>query len=80
MRERERVCMCVCDLRSGADVANIGGNTRGASDIVEGELTDKKVELHKQSQRLADPTDSAQNVTMTLRLGTESDEYAQAHT
>ena len=78
MREREIVC--VCDLKSGVDVANIGSNTGGASDIVEGELRDKKVELHKQSQRLADPTSRAQNVTATLRPGIESDEYARAHT
>ena len=72
--------MCVCDLKSGVDVANIGSNTGGASDIVEGELRDKKVELHKQSQRLADPTSSAQNVTATLCPGIESYEYARAHT
>lgn len=60
-RERER------DLRSGVDVANIGGNTGGASDIVEGELRDKRVELHEQSQRLTDPTGGAQNGDLALR-------------
>ena len=48
-------------------MANIGGNTGGASDIVEGELRDKRVELHEQSQRLADPTGGAQNGDLALR-------------
>jgi len=54
-------------LRSGVDVANIGGNTGGASDIVEGELRDERVELHEQSERLADPTGGAQNGDLALR-------------
>lgn len=48
-------------------MANIGGDTGGASDIVEGELGDERVELHEQSQRLADPTGSAQNGDLALR-------------
>ena len=48
-------------------MANIGGNTGGASDIVEGELRDERVELHEQSQRLTDPTGGAQNGDLALR-------------
>uniref|UniRef100_A0A7N2L9K5 Uncharacterized protein n=1 Tax=Quercus lobata TaxID=97700 RepID=A0A7N2L9K5_QUELO len=54
-KERER------ELRSGVDVADIGGDndTKGFSDIVEGELGDKRVEFCQQSQRLSDPTNTA---------------------
>ena len=60
---------CGEDLRSAVDVADIGGDTRGPSDIVEGEPGDQRVELHQQSQRLPDTPGGAENGDLALRDG-----------
>jgi hypothetical protein len=40
----------------GVDVADISGNAGGATDIEERELSDARVELEEEGQRLADST------------------------
>jgi hypothetical protein len=49
------------DGRLGVDVGDIGGNTRGQADIVEGELSDAGVQLEQQGEGLADTTGSAED-------------------
>lgn len=42
-------------LRSGVDVADIGGDTGSSGDIVEGEAGNEGVELHEKGEGLPDP-------------------------
>lgn len=56
-------------LRSGVDVADVGGDAGGAGDIVEGELGDERVELHEESEGLADATGRAEDGDLALGDG-----------
>jgi hypothetical protein len=42
-------------------VANISGDTRATSDVIEGELGDARVELEEEGERLADTTAGTEN-------------------
>lgn len=42
----------MCTYSVGGDVGQVGGNTGGVDDIVEGELVDKGAELEEQGQGL----------------------------
>ena len=46
------------------DVADVGGNTGGADDVVEGEGGDEGVELHEEGEGLVDPAGSAQDLCL----------------
>lgn len=59
------------DLRSGVDVADIGGDTGCAGDIVKGELGDKRVEFHEQSEGLADPAGGTEDGDLALGDGVD---------
>jgi hypothetical protein len=67
-RESERGA-CGEHLRSGVDVADIGGDTGGPSDIVKGELGNQRVELHQQRQRLPDTPGGAKDGDLALGDG-----------
>ena len=55
--------------RSGVDVANIGGNARGSSDIVKREGGNEGVELHEKGEGLPDPAGGAEDGYLALRDG-----------
>lgn len=57
------------DLRSGVDVADVSCNAGSASDIVESELGDERIELHEESERLAYATSGSKHGNLPLRHG-----------
>lgn len=56
----------VTHLADSVDVANIGGNTRCTTDIVEAQSSDVLVELQEQRERLANSSSSAKNGDLVL--------------
>lgn len=54
-------------LRSGVDVADIGGNARCTGDIVKGEGRNEGVELHQKREGLSDPAGGAEDGYLALR-------------
>ncbi|GLT25303.1 hypothetical protein SLA2020_004400 [Shorea laevis] len=50
-------------------MADIGGNARGVGDIIESESGNEGVELHEKSERLSDPSGSAQDGDFPIRDG-----------
>lgn len=47
-------------------MADVGGDSGGAGDVVEGEVGDEGVELHEECERLADAAGGAQDGDFTL--------------
>lgn len=60
------------DLRSGVDVANVGGNTRHSGDIIESEGGDERIQLHKKRERLADPPAAPRTATFHSCKGADA--------
>lgn len=58
--ERER------DLRSGVDMADIGGDTRSCGNIVERKLRNERVKFHKKGEWLTDAAGGAQDGYFTM--------------
>lgn len=50
-------------------MTDIGGDSRGVSDIEEGEARDEGVELHEESERLPDSTGGAEDGDFALGDG-----------
>jgi hypothetical protein len=49
-------------------VGDVGGDSEGASDIVERERGDERGQLHKERQRLSDTADRAEDDHLPIRL------------
>lgn len=64
------------DLGAGVDVADVGGDSGGAGDIVEGEVGDEGVKLHEKGKGLADPAGSAEDGNLALGGGVGGEETA----
>ena len=56
----------VAYLAGGVDVANIGGDTRSTTDIVEAELGDELVLLEQEGKGLTDSSTSAEDGDLCL--------------
>lgn len=66
-------------LSTRVNVADVGGNSGGAGNIVEGEAGDKGIQLHEEGEGLADPSGGPQNGDLPLRRwlgGVASSNYA----